>query len=253
MPFLRVIRDKRGYETTYLIHWYREGTRQRSRILYVFRTPGGVRVGREPFEPEMRRDIEALHPAIAFDWKAVMADRQVVETGSEPRRPRRPRRSEDERSPAPAVAAARPPSVQPAESPALPAPLRPPIPSTIEGSTPDARMAFLAHWYPIVRDRIPQRTSDPARREALLALAERLSPAAWTDADEIAAGLQAAAESLGRLSRVFSRRRRRSKRVTTRSAGSGSTASGIESSHRPEASAEAEPSRAAAVIQPEGE
>ena len=46
MPFLRVIRDKRGYETTYLMHLYREGHRQRSRILYVFRSPGGVRVGR---------------------------------------------------------------------------------------------------------------------------------------------------------------------------------------------------------------
>ena len=29
MPFLRVIRDKRGYETTYLMHLYREGHRQR--------------------------------------------------------------------------------------------------------------------------------------------------------------------------------------------------------------------------------
>ena len=47
MPFLRVIRDKRGYETTYLMHWCREGARQRSRILYMFRTPGGIRVGRE--------------------------------------------------------------------------------------------------------------------------------------------------------------------------------------------------------------
>jgi hypothetical protein len=253
VPFLRVIRDKRGYETTYLIHWYREGTRQRSRILYVFRTPGGVRVGREPFEPQVRHDIEILHPAIAFDWKAVMADRQVIETGPETRRPRRPRRSEAERSPAPVVAAAQPPGVEPAESPALAAPPLPPIPSTIKGSTPDERMAFLALWYPIVRDRIPQRTSDPTRQEALLALAERLSPAAWTDADEIAAGLQAAAESLGRLSRVFSRRRRRSKRTPSRPAGQGSTVSGVEPPHRPETPAEADPPRTAAVTQPEGE
>jgi len=73
VPFLRVVRDKRGYETTYLMHWYREGTRQRTRILYVFRTPGGVRVGREPLEPDVLRDIESLFPAIAFDWKAVLA------------------------------------------------------------------------------------------------------------------------------------------------------------------------------------
>ena len=89
------------------------------------------------------------------------------------------------------------------------APPRPPIPSAIEGATPDEQIAFLARWYPIVRERIPQRTADPARREALLALAERLNPAAWTDADQIVGGLQQAAEALERLSRVFARRRRR--------------------------------------------
>ncbi len=255
MPFLRVIRDKRGYETTYLIHWYREGTRQRSRILYVFRTPGGVRVGREPFEPEALREIEARHPAIAFDWKAVMADRQVVEIGPEPRRARKPRRSEEERAPA----ASPRPGVQPVERSAPTAASRPPIPSTLEGSTPDAQIEFLALWHPIVRDRIPQRTSDPVRREALLALAERLNPAAWTDADEIAAGLQAAAESLGRLSRVFSRRRRRSRRTTTRPAASGSesTVSGVEPSDSPETPApgtvDPEPAPAATILPPEGE
>ena len=249
MPFLRVLRDKRGYETTYLIHWYREGTRQRSRILYVFRTPGGVRVGREPFEQEVLRDIEAHHPAIAFDWKAVMADRQVVETGPEPRRTRRPRRSEDER----ALAASPRPGSQPVEQSAPAAPRRPSIPSTLEGSTPDAQIEFLALWHPIVRERIPQCTSDPARREALLALAERLNPSAWTDADEIAAGLQAAAESLDRLSRVFSRRRRRSRRTTTRAAGSGSTVSGVEPSDSPETPAPAEPAPAATDLPPESE
>ena len=58
MPFLRVIRDRRGYETTYLMHWYRDGTRQRSRILYVFRTPGGVRVGRDSLDPQILKDLE---------------------------------------------------------------------------------------------------------------------------------------------------------------------------------------------------
>ena len=227
MPFLRVLRDNRGYETTYLIHWYREGNRQRSRILYIFRTPGGIRVGREPLEPEVRRDIEAQHSEIAFDWKAVMADRQVVETGPEPHRPRRPRRSEVERAAAAKVAASPPPGVRPVEEPVPGPPSRPPIPSILEGSTPDEQIAFLSLWYPIVRDRIPRRTSDPARREALLALAERLNPAAWTDADEIAVGLQAAAESLDHISRVFSRRRRRSKRTRTRSTRSGLTVDAV--------------------------
>ena len=250
MPFLRVIRDKRGYETTYLIHSYHEGTRQRSRILYVFRTPGGVRVGREPLEPEVRQDIKARHPEIALDWKAIMADRQVVETGPEPRRPRRPRRSGGE-----PVAPASPPKAKSADKPGAASASRPPIPSTLEGSTPDEQIAFLALWHPIVCERIPQRTSDPARRETLLALAERLNPAAWTDADEIAAGLQAAAEALDRLSRVFARRRRKSRRTTTRPARAAATASDVEPSPDPGTPAQSEhaPAVDATVIPPESE
>lgn len=220
MPFLRVIRDKRGYETTYLMHWYREGNRQRSRILYVFRTPGAVRVGREPLDPEVLRAIESLYPAIAFDWKAVMANQQLIESAAEPRRSRKRRRGEEEqKAEAPAPQPTGPPVGTAAETPA-PAPVRPSIPSAIQGATPDEQIAFLAHWYPVVRQRIPQRTSDPARQEALLALAERLNPATWTDADQIAAGLQRAAEALERLARVFARRRRRARRSSARPSGS---------------------------------
>jgi hypothetical protein len=228
VPFLRVIRDKRGYETTYLMHWYREGARQRSRILYVFRSPGGVRVGRESLEADVLRDIEAHYPDIAFDWKAVLDNRQIVDTTPDLRRPRKRRRAEDEAAgPEAAVTPNVPPSARGAvdahnadigSATSKPhggeggAP-RPSVPSAIEGATPDEQTAFLVRWYPIVRERIPLRTADPTRREALLALAERLNPTAWTDADQIAAGLQQAGEALERLSRVFTRRRRRSRRT----------------------------------------
>jgi hypothetical protein len=208
VPFLRVIRDKRGYETTYLMHLYRDGQRQRSKILYVFRTPGGVRVGRDPLEPDVLRQIEAQYPDIVFNWALVRESQQLIETAAEPRR-RRPRREEE----TPVVAS--PPSVPPTASPAPPsgaAPSRPAIPSLIEGATPDERIAFLSHWHPIIRERIPLRTSDPGRQEALNALADRLNPANWTDADEITAGLQQAAEALERLSHVFAKRRRRGRR-----------------------------------------
>ena len=62
VPFLRVIRDKRGYETTYLMHWFSEGGRQRSRILYAFRGPSVARVGRLPLEPATMRHLEASFP-----------------------------------------------------------------------------------------------------------------------------------------------------------------------------------------------
>ena len=208
MPFLRVIRDKRGYETTYLMHWLREGQRQRTKILYVFRSPGGVRVGRQVLEPEMMRHLEMAHPDIAFDWSAVRENKQIIETSPEPRR--RPRRSgpggDGEAAPrAPKPAA-------PAEAAPPAPPPRPAIPSAIEGATPDEQIAFLVTWYPQVKERIVQRASDPSRREALLALAERVNPTAWTDADQITTGLQQAAEALERLSHVFARRRRRSRK-----------------------------------------
>jgi hypothetical protein len=209
VPFLRVIRDKRGYETTYLMHWYRDGNRQRSRILYVFRTPGGVRVGRHPLEPEVRRQLEAEHPDIVFDWNVVRDNQQVVEAAAEPRRrpparAPRPKREEAE--------AAAPPARRPPAAAREPSPQPPPVPSVIQGTTPDEQIAFLNEWYPMIRERIPRKTADPSRQEALLSLTERLNAAAWTDADQITSGLQQAAEALERLSRVFARRRRRARR-----------------------------------------
>jgi hypothetical protein len=214
VPFLRVIRDKRGYETTYLMHWFREGNRQRSRILYVFRTPGSVRVGRTPLEPEVLRHIEAEYPDIEFDWSVIRENQQVVEPMLDQRR-RRPKREDEAAAPVTArvdvTAVSSPPP--PAQAPAPAAePAQPPIPPALQGTTPDEQIAFLTEWYPIVRDRIPRKTSDPTRVDALLALAERLNPASWTDADQITSGLQEAAQALERLSHVFARRRRRSRR-----------------------------------------
>jgi hypothetical protein len=226
VPFIRIVRDKRGYETTYLMHWYRDGNKQRSRILYVFRSPGGVRVGRAPLEPEILRGIEAQYPDIAFDWKAVVDNQQVVEPAPEMRRPRKRNRTAEEPTgdavkadaatadamTADAMTADTVKNVAAVLGAGQPPPPRPAIPSVLEGATPDEQIAFLGKWYPVVRERIPQRTADPTRREALMALAERLNPATWTDADQITAGLQQAAEALERLSRVFSKRRRRSRK-----------------------------------------
>src|SRR6266446_1203778 len=59
MAFFRFNRDKRGSE-----HFYR--------VLYWFRTPPGVKVGREPFDEGVRRALEAQHPYITFDWPAIL-------------------------------------------------------------------------------------------------------------------------------------------------------------------------------------
>jgi hypothetical protein len=67
-----VTRDKRGYEHIYLVHASnRRGKPSRPRILYWFRTPPGVMVGREPFDEAARRAIESQNPDVSFDWKSL--------------------------------------------------------------------------------------------------------------------------------------------------------------------------------------
>jgi hypothetical protein len=206
VPFLRVIRDKRGYETTYLMHWFQDSGRQRSKILYAFRSPSGTRVGRDALDPGLMRQLERQNPGITFDWKGVLAERQVIEPSPELRR-RRPKRSEEPKAtPPPPVPTA--PKVE-AAAPAPPS--RPMIPAAIEGLTADDRIAFLQHWYPIVRERVDHRASDPERHAALLSLADRMNPEGWGP-DEVEARLQQAGEALERLSHVFARRRRRARR-----------------------------------------
>lgn len=70
MAFVRVSRDKRGYEYIYLIDaTARRGKVSRPRVLYWFRTPPGVTVGREPFDESVRRMLEAQYPDVTFDWE----------------------------------------------------------------------------------------------------------------------------------------------------------------------------------------
>ena len=75
MAFFRFSRDKRGYEHFYLVEPVanRRG-KSRPRVLYWFRTPPNIRIGREPFDEDVRRALEAQNPNVAFDW------RKIVET-----------------------------------------------------------------------------------------------------------------------------------------------------------------------------
>jgi ribonuclease E len=71
VPFVRFSRDRRGYEHTYLIHAApRRGAP--TRILYWYRTPPGIRVGREAFDVEARRMLESQYPSVAFDWPKLL-------------------------------------------------------------------------------------------------------------------------------------------------------------------------------------
>jgi hypothetical protein len=99
---LRFTRDKRGYEYFSLIRTVAgRGGRGRPRILYWFRTPPGVSVGRAPFDDETRRALEAGNPDVRFDWARLSAT-PIPQPAAEVERWRERRRGEHLARPTPA-------------------------------------------------------------------------------------------------------------------------------------------------------
>ncbi len=97
MPFLRFSRDKRGYANTYLCHTFREDGIVRMRVLYWFRTPPDIAVGRPALDAEAIRDIEASNPGLTFDWGEILKAKPPPtppDRGREERREGRARRRE---------------------------------------------------------------------------------------------------------------------------------------------------------------
>ena len=120
MPFLRFSTDRRGYENTYLLHSSRRrNDKDRPTLLYWFRTPPHVKVGRAAFDETAIRALEDQHPGVEFDWPRILATRPPAEA-PEPERPRRPgpKRGAPSVTPTPAplpVVAAPPAEVERAE------------------------------------------------------------------------------------------------------------------------------------------
>jgi hypothetical protein len=74
VPFVRFSRDKRGYEHTYLVQPVnKRGKSSRPRVLYWFRSPPGVKVGRAPFDEAAQRALEAQNPGVVFDWPTIIS------------------------------------------------------------------------------------------------------------------------------------------------------------------------------------
>lgn len=89
MPFLRLTRDRRGFENTFLMHADLPGAKPR--LLYWYRTAPGIVMGRAPLDEEAIRTIEEQHPSIDFDWPAILALGEVMihEEEAAPRADRR--------------------------------------------------------------------------------------------------------------------------------------------------------------------
>jgi len=167
LPFLRFSRDDRGYESTFLMHAVREPGKPSTRILYWFRTPPNVRVGRAALDEEAIRLIEQTHPDVAFDWTRILRSVAAPAPPGPPNRrhPRRQKPAARER-------------VEP--SPARPAEQR---------AGPPGFDRLKARYAELLA-RITERISDPALLDELRTQAERLNPETWVTDDEARQGVE---------------------------------------------------------------
>ncbi len=244
MPFLRVLRDRRGVEHTYLMDLARSRGKQRPRVLYVFRTVPGTKLGRDPFDPDTRHRIEQANPGLVFDWDALVRSIPPPEPDAETRRfvrrSRRPPKPGDtvrraaveteKAEPAPPARReaprdasrdarrvpdeALPSSDEPTEArddQARDEEARrgPRFPTEIEGATTGSKLAWLRVCHAETVARIEQEILDEPRRSEMLAAAARLNPAGWRDPDATDAGFADATRALGELARAFTRAPRR--------------------------------------------
>jgi len=88
VPFLRFSRDKRGYELFTLVQPEQRGGQSRARVLYAFRTPPGIKVGRDPFDAETKKALEDANPGVGFNWRQI-ADTPIPSADAEMWRERR--------------------------------------------------------------------------------------------------------------------------------------------------------------------
>ena len=247
MPFLRFARDARGYENTYVLHGFRGGERAGPRLLYWFRTPPNVKVGRLPLDETAIRAIEESNPELTFDWTKML--RVKPKAPLEPPSARPPaRRSRAGRAavaagPAPAGRASGPVEngVAPraaAEGAATGEPAEREVAgfdaadidaAGIAGFDPgeaseaedagaahpvaalvgDDGLARLRARYAELRARVAEKQATPRAREALEARVEALNPDAWPAGEAAVTAIERFEADVEEFRKVLGRRSRR--------------------------------------------
>lgn len=163
---------------------------QRTRVLYLFRSPSHIRMGRQPLDEEIREALEHTHPDVSFDWSALSRESVSVRSdeGRDRDRSHRQERHErhernERRSGGGAARAPQPPA---------------PIPVLVDdqsllGRTLGAeRAADLRTQYGELLQRIARRSRTPEDRDRLTQRAQRLNPDEWPDE----AGIRAHADTV---------------------------------------------------------
>jgi hypothetical protein len=182
VPFIRYTRDKRGYETTFVMHAYRPAQGpQRTRVLYLFRAPAHIKMGRRPLDEEAREALEHTHPDLSFDWSALGRDSEDMRAydrahdrereRESPGRGRRQQQQQQTRQQKPA-----------------PAPVVVVEDETLLGRTVGGATAVrLRARYADLLQRILRRARTPEDRDRLTEHAHRLNPDDWASADVVKA------------------------------------------------------------------
>lgn len=212
MPFVRYARDKRGYETLYVMHVFDGDGRGRPRVLYACRTVPYARVGRAPLDDGVQRRIEAAYPSLAFDWPRLLKDAaasaprpEKPDTRHEPRKGRGRDKERKRKEPSAVVPPVRfEPAPEPAERPERSDPM-------VLGALVvdrswaavealgEMRTLVLRGRYIEIANRVLSRVADPAEQRRLWDDAARLNPEGWKTADQArdaVAGFDAAYEAL---------------------------------------------------------
>src|SRR4029079_1050320 len=117
LPHLRFTRDKRGYENTFVVHTGggRRRGKPRARILYWFRTPPGVRLGRAALDEAAIRLIEEHNPDVEFDWTRILKGQDAPVEEKPLQQDRRGRQRPREFPPRPSPPRAPAPDARPQE------------------------------------------------------------------------------------------------------------------------------------------
>ena len=210
---MRFARDKRGYETTSLVHATRRQGRSRQRILYWFRTPPGVKVGRPALDEEAIRWIEEHNPDIEFDWQKILEAQPLGTPPADEPRSRRGRRDkpvktepsapEEEEVVEALEQLTHPDAEENVEPPAMP----------VEHALGREQLLRFRARYAELQARVTERGGDPERVEALRLQAESLNPDTWVTEEEVRKGIEDFEPKIRDLRAALGlRRRRRSRR-----------------------------------------
>ena len=183
------------------MHGYRAGQgAARARVLYLFRSPPNVQIGRKSMDAEVREALEHTHPDLTFDWEGLLR---------EPMPP--PRTDPRERGPRQRSQASQGRKEKPARETVPPAPPAPVVidDETLLGRTlGGAEAARLRGRHAELSHRIARRARTPEERERLSEAAQPLNPDSWADEAAIRAGIVDMEARCDALAAELPRRRR---------------------------------------------